>query len=932
MKTIRTLLAVIILLYGATLTYSKTVPAGLARQVALNAWAEKALRGSDISTPVSVTEPHVVQSSTGLPVYYIFNVSGGEGFIIIAGDDRITPVLGWSDKGPWSDTNRPPAFDWFMNTIRSQAEMALLGEDRAAPAVTADWDRYSAPGFVPAKVIDAGPLLQTTWDQDCFYNEQCPADAAASGSCFHAYAGCGATAMAQILKYWNFPQHGTGSYGYTHSTYGYLFANFAGSTYKYSAMPDALPSGNTEVAQLIYHCGVAQEMDYGPSSSSCDVLAIDAAFRNYFDYNPALAWKLRTDYSASAWQSMLIAEINAGRPLLYYGNDNGAVGHAFVCDGYQGTTYFHFNWGWSGTYDGFFYLDNLTPGGSVYTDNQRAIFDLRPNQAAGITTMDFESAADFSLTFDPWTVADVDGKPTFVITGHTFPHQGEAMAYIAFNPAQVTPSMASDAELQPHGGLRFGACFSATTPSNNDWFISPQVQLDYFGSFSLWVKSYTASYGLEKYRVAVSTTDNNPSSFTEISGITPLQAQTDWTKVTFDLSAYNGQAVYLGVQCVSDTSFIFMIDDLEIDPGVTGALIADFTADHTTVNPGQTVNFTDASVGTPTSWNWTFQGGTPYNSTDQNPTNIRYDNPGIYDVTLTVSDGTNSDTRTKTGYIYVTQTLPSQMSLDFESLADFTTTFAPWTTIDVNGGETYNIQGVTFPGSGYPMAWICFNPSATTPPLTSSPAHSGVRLGASFASPPPWAPSNKWLITPKMFLGTGGKIDLWVRSYTVQYGDEEYNICVSETGTSPGDFTSLNGIHPEKAPVSWTLRSYSLSAYAGKEVYIGIQCVSNDRFIFMIDDISITSTVGIDEKEAASVLVYPNPTSGELFVRFTEDAPAAYSGELFNAVGSKVRSFTVSDQGNLPVSVNAKGLSEGIYFLKLTYGSTSLIKKVIILE
>jgi PKD repeat protein len=932
MKAIRTMLAVIILFGSAGLTYSKTVPGDLARQVALNAWTEKTPHASNTDNGSFISDFRVVQNNTGVPVYYIFNIAPGKGFIIIAADDRIEPILGWSEKGPYTDTNHPPAFDWFMSSIRKQAETALLQDDRAEQAVSRDWERYSSPGFVPVKSLDAGPLLQTTWDQDCFYNEQCPADAGASGSCFHAYAGCGATSMAQILKYWSYPQHGTGSHGYLHPVYGNIFVNFAASTYNYSAMPDALSAGNNDVAQLIYHCGVAEEMDYGPSSSSCDVQAIDAAFRNYFDYNPALSWKLRADYTASTWQSMVKGEIDAGRPLLYYGNDNGAVGHAFVCDGYQGTTYFHFNWGWSGTYDGYFYLDDLTPGGSVYTDNQRAIFNLRPNQAAGITTMDFESATDFSLTFSPWTVADVDAKPTFGITDHTFPHQGEAMAYIAFNPAGVTPSMASDPEIQPHGGSRFGACFAATTPSNNDWFISPQVQLDYYGSFSIWVKSYTAAYGLEKYKVAVSTTDNNPASFSVISGATPLQAPTDWTKMTFDLSAYNGQMVYVGIQCVSDTSFIFMIDDLAIDPGITGSLLADFTADPTTVNPGQTVNFTDASVGTPTSWTWTFQGGSPYNSTVQNPSNIRYDNPGIYDVTLTVSDGTDTNTRTKTSYIYVTQALPSQMSLDFESLLDWTTTFAPWTTADVNGGETYNIQGVTFPGSGYPMAWICFNPTATSPPLTASPAHSGVRLGASFASPPPWAPSNKWLITPKMYLGTGGKIELWVRSYTVQYGNEEYNIGVSETGNAPADFTSLNGIHPEQAPVSWTLRSYSLSDYAGKEVYIGIQCVSNDRFIFMIDDISITSTVGVDEKAAASVRVYPNPASGELFVKFMEDAPGSYTGELFNAIGSRVRAFRSGNPGNTPVKVDVKGLSEGIYFLKLTYGSTSLIKKVIIIE
>jgi PKD repeat protein len=931
MKAIRTLLVILVLSGITGLTYSKTVSEEQARQVAANAWVERVIKGNPESPGPRVTQTFTILNN-GIPVYYVCNISGDEGFIIISGDDRVAPVLGFSSHGPYRDAHRPPAFDWFMKGIEDQILRSLKGEDRSSESVSAEWQRYLVPAFTPAKLLDVGPLIQTTWDQGCFYNEQCPADASASSFCFHALAGCGATTMAQILKFWSYPAHGTGSYGYTHATYGYLFADFANATYNYSAMPATISSGNPEIARLMYHCGIAQEMNYGPASSTSDVTVIDDAFRNYFDYNPDLNWKIRSEYSSSDWESMVKAELDAGRPLFYYGNDNGAVGHAFICDGYQGTSYFHFNWGWSGTYDGYFYLSDIAPGGSVYTDNQQAIFDLRPAQMPSTYTMDFESVTDFSLTFSPWITADLDGSLTYGITNHSFPHSGEAMSFIAFNPASVTPSMATDLELQPHGGSRFGACFSATTPPNDDWFISPQIQMNYNGSFSLWVKSYTADYGLEKYKVAVSTTDNSPASFTVISGAAALEAPTDWTKITFDLSAYNGQQIYIGVQSVSNDGFIFMIDDLEVDPGITGSLIADFTADKTTVDQGQTINFTDMSFGNPTTWEWTFQGGVPYTSTVQNPSSIRYNNPGIFDVTLTVGDGTSTNTNTKTGYIYVTQTLPSQMTLDFEGLTDFTTIFDPWTTIDVNGGQTYLINGVTFPGSGYPMAWICFNPSATTPPMTNMTAHSGSKLGASFATPAPYAPNNKWLITPKMYLGSNGKLELWVRSFTPDYGLEEYNIGVSQTGNQPADFTIINGIHAENAPVSWTLRSYSLSDFAGKEVYIGIQCVSDDAFILMIDDIAITSTVGVDEQAAAEVLVYPNPSSDDFFIKFTNDAPPSYTAELFNTIGSKVTTLLVDDSGNFPVRIDAKGLTAGIYFLKLTYGSVSLIKKVIIIE
>lgn len=180
--------------------------------------------------------------------------------------------------------------------------------------------------------------------------------------------------------------------------------------------------------------------------------------------------------------------------------------------------------------------------------------------------LDFESQEDFSLTFDPWTALDVDGGETYGFEGITFLHSYEPMAFIAFNPAATTPTLSDDPELQPHGGVRFGAAMATVPPPfNDDWLISPQTALGLNSSVSLWVKSYTDEYGLEKYNVLVSTTDMNPASFTSISGSTPMLAPVDWTEVTFDLSAYDGQTVYVAIQCVSEDAWVFMVDDISID-------------------------------------------------------------------------------------------------------------------------------------------------------------------------------------------------------------------------------------------------------------------------------------------------------------------------------------------------------------------------------
>jgi PKD repeat protein len=176
---------------------------------------------------------------------------------------------------------------------------------------------------------------------------------------------------------------------------------------------------------------------------------------------------------------------------------------------------------------------------------------------------DFEGYSDFTLNFSPWSVADVDGSGTYGIQDHTFPNNNAAMAYIVFNPAGVEPSMATDPSIQPHSGSKFAACFAATTPPNNDWIITPQISLGTNSNVSFWVKSYTADYGMERYKVGVSTTNNDPASFTIISGSNYLEAPANaWQQKQFDLSAYDGMDVYVGIQCVSNDAFIFMLDDV----------------------------------------------------------------------------------------------------------------------------------------------------------------------------------------------------------------------------------------------------------------------------------------------------------------------------------------------------------------------------------
>lgn len=202
---------------------------------------------------------------------------------------------------------------------------------------------------------------------------------------------------------------------------------------------------------------------------------------------------------------------------------------------------------------------------SIVEENQvsitpnKEILNIVPN-----TLEDFESYSDFATSFFPWILNDVDGTVTYGITDVSFPNSGTAMSYIIFNPANTTPSMSGDTELQAHSGNKFAACFASipsSGPTNNDWLITPTMALGQNSVLTFYGKSYTTDYGAERLKVLVSTTGTNITDFTEISAGT-ISLPADWTLYTYSLSAYNSQNIHIAFQCVSNDAFIMMLDDI----------------------------------------------------------------------------------------------------------------------------------------------------------------------------------------------------------------------------------------------------------------------------------------------------------------------------------------------------------------------------------
>jgi hypothetical protein len=346
---------------------------------------------------------------------YLFETATG--FVLTSADDAATPILGYGFGSKISSPDANPAFQAYIQYRKAEMNQikALNLENSSTLPV---WQQAVQNSFDRNDTRSINPLLITTWNQGWPYNMYCPADAAGPGG--RVYAGCVASAMAQVMKYWNWPVTGQGSHSYYAYGYGTQSANFGNTTYNWDQMPNSVGTPNEAVARLMYHAAVAVDMGFSPDGSGAYSDDAAAALRQNFRYNNALQMRDKDSYSNSGWEQLLRDELDDVHPMYYHGSGEGG-GHAFVCDGYQNTSYFHFNWGWSGAYDGYFYLNNLNPGSS-FNWGQGAIFDVHPVNYS-------LSSVRLSLQGTNCSVGDV--SPLSIITYPVLP--GWSVNNVSFN-------------------------------------------------------------------------------------------------------------------------------------------------------------------------------------------------------------------------------------------------------------------------------------------------------------------------------------------------------------------------------------------------------------------------------------------------------------------------------------------------------------------
>jgi len=318
-------------------------------------------------------------SSGDKNLYYIINFEEN-GFVIISSDKRFYPILAYAFDGNFEMDKIPENCNTWLKSWESQICYALENDNVQLANYSKAWGSITSELNARKDAKGILPLTTGKWSQSAPHNQMCPADAESYDG--HAPVGCVALAMSQLMYYYRFPLSGAGTVLYTppyqFGVYGPQYVNFAEAVYQWPAMSDLCRETNDAIAQLCYHAGVAVETGYMPESSGASINNVSDAFTGHFNYL-ADEYLQRADVdSTAAWTAILIENLENKQPVLYR-SSMGWGGHVYLCDGYQDSTHFHFNWGWGGAYNGYFFIDNLVPGGININSGQGAIFNIYPD-------------------------------------------------------------------------------------------------------------------------------------------------------------------------------------------------------------------------------------------------------------------------------------------------------------------------------------------------------------------------------------------------------------------------------------------------------------------------------------------------------------------------------------------------------------------------
>jgi hypothetical protein len=591
----------IILLFCALQTTAKFVSSADARKVAGAIIQEKAPSSQDFA----VSDDILTVSTNGEPVYYVINLSG-KGFVIVSADDIVMPVLGYSFEGGYNANGQPVNFESWMNGCAEQIVSARQNNLQPSEKINQLWDEYlhGAGKSKLRSTTGVEPMLTCNWNQGSPYNFLCPADPAGQGG--HVYAGCVATAMSQIAYYWRWPLQGTGSHGYNCDNYGYLFADFGNTHYYWNEMTNSINGLNFEMAQLQSHFGIAVDMMYGPDGSGAYSEDAVYALKTYFGYSDDLTLVSKDYYSEEQWSSLMMEQLDAGQPMYYHGF--GSAGHAFNLDGYADDLYFHFNWGWGGSSNGYFLLSNLNPGGYTFNYGQGAIINFVPNNdypyycsETDTLTLNSGTLEDGSGPLNSymensgcgWLIAPSDSVSNLKLTFHRFSLEENHDYLTIYDGSDTTaPVLATltgqslPSAVTATGSTMYVRFTSDNSGSDNGWFASYSTQ---FVNFCPGVTTFTEPSGT--FTDGSGNFDYHNNSVCKFK-ILPVDAQS--ISLTFNEFNTFDDNDFLLVIDINTGSILYRISGAD-SPGTlylnTGKIMLIFKTDQQNTAPGWNITY-----------------------------------------------------------------------------------------------------------------------------------------------------------------------------------------------------------------------------------------------------------------------------------------------------------------------------------------------------
>ncbi len=494
------------------------------------------------------------------PSFYVFNV-GETGFVILSADDSYRPVIGYSDEGVFSTDN--PAMMHYLNGIsESRTRRTATGSTKE---IRDEWQRLGDEGKLLArfKGKEASYLVETKWNQNYPYNYCCPV--AEDGPGGHVYAGCVATAGAQLMRYWNFPAQGTGSHTYTpedNPQYGPITVNFGEATYDWDNMPLTINSSSPiaqieAIGQLIYHVGVSVDMNYRPTSSGAVTGRLCEVMPQHFYYTNQMLNLYRETYTREEYLDLIYRSVDMSWPMVHRGG-----GHAYVLDGYNEAGMVHFNWGWSGSDDGWFDIDNHD-----YVDGESVIYNYVPAEIYAATP---NAPMDLTVTPEPdhQLAATVSwSNPTLTLTNQTLTSIDQIVVMrdneIVFTEENVTPGASMsfvDTDLPRFDVYQYTVYAVCNGQRGRSLVldgasVGPTCEWKFVVSsnnFQGWQDSYIAVYNLAGHEVDQVTVNNSTPTVVTVDmplgmfklAWVPSENATTSMNITMNIKDADGSSVY----------------------------------------------------------------------------------------------------------------------------------------------------------------------------------------------------------------------------------------------------------------------------------------------------------------------------------------------------------------------------------------------------